>query len=405
MQLAEFETVLRRQGRSEKTVKAYLRFCHGFGKWLAATAGEDAVPKQALADEYLAYCRRRYRAATVHNIRQALAAWSKTFQPPGWWRNGPTAPSLPAELAPFMQWLEEKGKTPSTALAYARNVHRFHRWWERKETRPFSIDRWASWDVTAYHQHLQASGAKPATVNVHLAALSLYAKWAIETGRITANPVTEVGRLMLPGELGTPKWLSPLYEGRLTRELLARTQQQYAQPGAARKAQRDFALCLTMLDAGLRVSEVSQLRKQDLVNLQTPNEARVVVHFSKWGRSRNVPMTRRLIQALQKWLNQRGNVLSDYVFLSERNENMTSRAIQHRLAMWRQWAALPDWVTSHCLRHTFGHRLASQGESLDKIALLLGHMTKNGHPNLNMVAIYIRPSEQELREAIDRQGL
>ncbi len=53
-------------------------------------------------------------------------------------------------------------------------------------------------------------------------------------------------------------------------------------------------------------------------------------------------------------------------------------------------------VTPHMLRHTFGKMLVDTGESLDRVAALMGHA------NLNTKARYTIPSVQDLEHAVEK---
>lgn len=409
MRLVNFEAALRSQGRTDSTTKAYLRWCDEFGMWLSGTEGPEATPSEALAREFLSYCQihRKLSPATLNNVRQALASWSRVFEPPGWFYPEESAPTaLPPDLQQFSHWLRDKAKADRTVSAYIQRVRLFQAWYEEQFSTPFDPRAWVASDVTQYRKFLSDRGnngrpTKPSTVNLAISALSMYGTWAEQAGLITRSPVQEPGNLMVPGETGTPKWLPTKEDGRLHRELVRRTQIPYAQPGMLRLAVRDLALCLMMRDAGLRAGEVCSLRLQD-VDLTGQV---ITVWYGKWGRTRHVPMTKRLAQAVKAWLSVRGPISSEFLFLSERNLQLTPHGIQHRAAKWRKWADLPEWFTPHSLRHTFAHALVQDDVDLIRVATLLGHMRQDGKPNLDMVAVYNQPSQAELREAIDRSGL
>ena len=59
-------------------------------------------------------------------------------------------------------------------------------------------------------------------------------------------------------------------------------------------------------------------------------------------------------------------------------------------------------VTPHRLRHTFCHNLVAAGVSLDVVAMLAGHITATGQPNIKTTVIYTTPGEQDLRFAVER---
>ena len=59
-------------------------------------------------------------------------------------------------------------------------------------------------------------------------------------------------------------------------------------------------------------------------------------------------------------------------------------------------------VTPHRLRHTFCHNFVVAGVSLDVVAMLAGHITTTGQPNIKTTVIYTTAGEQDLRSAVER---
>lgn len=397
MRLEDFDTVLRSRGRTDSTTKAYLRWCDEFGKWLTTTRGSQVSPTEELAKAFLSECEvhRELRPATLNNVRQALAAWSRVFQAPGWFRRQESAPAtLPPNLHHFQKWLRKGAKAERTVTAYIQRVRLFEAWYEAELGIPFDLTAWVSSDVMAYREFLLDRGnnglpMKPSTINLAMSALSMYGIWAAKSGLIDQSPVPDPGNLMVSGEFNdAPRWLTSSEDERLYQVLAVRTQIKGETPGALMLAARDLALYLVMRDAGLRAGEVCGLRQHDV----TLSDQRISVQYGKWNRTRRIAMTNRLAAALQAWQSARSSVASEYLFLSERNEQLTPHAIQHRAAKWREWADLPSWFTPHTLRHTFAHGLTHNGVDLVQVATLLGLMRRDGTPNLDMVAIYKRPS-------------
>lgn len=406
MRLAELESRLASQGRTKSTINAYRRWLADFGVWLIQTEGDDGRPTEALAKEFLAHAAtvKGYSPDTIRNMRQGLSYWSKAFVPPGWDLDDDEKPSAKTELAPdleaFGQWLKSQNKADKTVRAYIQRVQQFQKWWTEREGTAFDLSAWAPWDMSAYQAHLKEQ-VSPNTLNLAIAALSQYGTWAVRAGHLPKNPVVEPGQLMVPGAMGQPKWLSRTDDGRLVRELLRRTQTDYKDaPWKRFLAVRDYAMCLAMRDAGLRISEVYNLKLEN-VDL----EAKLIaVRFSKWNRTRQVPMTKRLTEALSQWLQIRGDLPSPYVFVSQHHDQVKERTVQTRASEWKQWVNLPDWFTAHSLRHTYGKWLSDEGTDPTKIAMLMGHLKKDGRPHLDMVAVYTQPSQVELQEAINKTG-
>jgi site-specific recombinase XerD len=140
--------------------------------------------------------------------------------------------------------------------------------------------------------------------------------------------------------------------------------------------QRDYTLLLLAVQTGLRVSELTGLRRQDV-------ELGVGAHVRCLGKGRKercTPITKTTAGAVRVWMRTQGG----------RNDEslLPSRGADHRLtrgAVWRIVAnhaatasrSCPSLsakhVTPHVLRHTAAMTLLHAGVDLATIALWLGH--------------------------------
>lgn len=135
---------------------------------------------------------------------------------------------------------------------------------------------------------------------------------------------------------------------------------------------RDKAIFETVYGAGLRVSEVSKLRVQDIDS----SGMRLFVHQGKGGRDRFTLLSQRNLDLLREyWKQYRPNHPEGYLFYSrsKRNSPMTSRAIQDAFNKYLKLAKLPNSFTVHTLRHCFATHLLESGVEIYRIKELLGH--------------------------------
>ena len=58
-------------------------------------------------------------------------------------------------------------------------------------------------------------------------------------------------------------------------------------------------------------------------------------------------------------------------------------------------------VTPHMLRHTFAHSLATGGMDIEAIARLMGHIKKNGQPNIAQTIRYTMRSNSEIYDEME----
>jgi integrase len=120
---------------------------------------------------------------------------------------------------------------------------------------------------------------------------------------------------------------------------------------------------------GLRASEVTGLRWSDL-DLFTGT---IYCRRAKGSRSSLHPMKPDEVAALEKLLRNRESQASDYVFQSERAEQMSRSAFWRVVSLAGNRAGLPVKAYAHQLRHACGYYLANKGCDLRLIQDYLGH--------------------------------
>jgi integrase len=173
----------------------------------------------------------------------------------------------------------------------------------------------------------------------------------------------------------------------------------------ALRTQRDRAIVLAMLLAGLRRCEVLGLRLQDI----NPGEQRLFVASGKGGRERIVPVSGRFFEALGEYLDAERppGVLTDACFVvlkgPRRGLPLTAAGLDEVIDGVRSRAGLPR-LTCHMLRHTCLTRLREQGMSLEAL------QAQAGHASIDSTRIYLHLANDWLQgeylraaEAIEAQ--
>ncbi len=138
---------------------------------------------------------------------------------------------------------------------------------------------------------------------------------------------------------------------------------------------RDRALLLLAIQTGLRVSEITALRREDLV-LGTGAHVRC---RGKGRKERCTPLTRQLARILAAWLAEPTRRATDLVFTNARGTRLSTDGVQYLLAKHLAIARPrcpslgPKVVSPHVLRHTAAMELLQAGVDRSVIALWLGH--------------------------------
>ena len=299
-------------------------------------------------------------------------------------------------LSSFERHLEEQDRASLTIRGYMTDLRQFLRWFEQTNTEAFSLSAVISSDIREYRQFLNVvQRRKPATVNRHLAALSALMTWAKRTGQIEHDPAEGVRGV--PQVPQGPRSLDKKEQYALQRAIekdlqLARLRY----PKRWRTHQRDASLTVFLLHTGLRLSEVLSLQLDDLQI--TDRKGQLIVRRGKGGKSRTIPLNAQARKALQEWLEVRPESTGSFLWTGLENELMqalSSRSVQRALLRLGQAAGL-ERLTPHVLRHSFAKNLVDAGIGLEKVAALLGHS------NLNTTRIYVRPSQKDLEQAVER---
>ncbi|RLM20431.1 integrase [Brenneria alni] len=138
---------------------------------------------------------------------------------------------------------------------------------------------------------------------------------------------------------------------------------------------RDHALLLLTLQTGLRLSEVTALKRQDAT---FGTGARVEV-LGKGRKQRAIPLCKPVAAVLQAWLDETGVAQDRFVFPSMRGGQLSADAVAHLLqkhlvTATENCSSLKNkHITFHCLRHTTAMDLLHAGVETSVIALWLGH--------------------------------
>jgi site-specific recombinase XerD len=138
---------------------------------------------------------------------------------------------------------------------------------------------------------------------------------------------------------------------------------------------RDKALLLVAVQTGLRNSEITSLRQQD-VDFGTGAHVRCL---GKGRKMRCTPLRPDVAAVLKEWLSQQGAKPDNPVFPSSNGGCLSADAFQRlvsrHIATARRTcpSLVPKTVTPHTLRHAAAMALLRRGVDLSVIALWLGH--------------------------------
>jgi integrase/recombinase XerD len=138
---------------------------------------------------------------------------------------------------------------------------------------------------------------------------------------------------------------------------------------------RDHAMLAVAVQTGLRVSELTGLRNQDV-------ELRTGAHVRCWGKGRKeraTPLRPGTVSVLRAWMKERAGDPDDPLFPTRRGTRLSTDAVEALVekhgttAASRQPSLRDKNVTPHVLRHSCAMALRRGGVDRAVIALWLGH--------------------------------
>jgi site-specific recombinase XerD len=159
-------------------------------------------------------------------------------------------------------------------------------------------------------------------------------------------------------------------------------------------ALRNRAILETFFSTGMRISELVNLKKDQINNLGN------IFIRGKGKKERFVYLTGRAQEHIKKYLAARGESESPFLFLPLRGKNIHKKDrrispnyLEEKLKQYRGLLGLNILVSPHGIRRAFATYLAEQGASPTAIQILLGH------ESLDTTTRYIKASDHYAEES------
>lgn len=206
-------------------------------------------------------------------------------------------------------------------------------------------------------------GLSPNTINWDLIHFCQFCGFLDEGGYAIPRAVLRLKKLDVPKRLPRPLPGNDVFALEQTiLEALTGDQRWYRDVNAI----RDLAWFYLLWHCGLRVSEVCELRLQD-IDLEN---GKLFVSNSKERKDRVIYMSQVVLAALRAHLASSSDKVTSYVFeIDERA--MHVRTVQRRLNIYGRRCGVK--VSPHRLRHTFASQMLNAGMPVTSLQRYLGH--------------------------------
>jgi integrase/recombinase XerD len=292
--------------------------------------------------------------------------------------------ALVEDIQAFRNYIRaERGLADNTLLAYGRDLDRYAQWIAGDGLPDYLHPSLR--DLSHYLEFLRAEGLAPPSVARHLVALKMFYRFLRLEERTDQNTVELLNSPALWERI--PHVLSPESVTKLLEEPRA----------LDRYYLRDRAILETLYATGCRVSEVVDLKMEDL-----HLDSGFCKCFGKGGKQRIVPLGRHALDALRAYFEgQRPRLTrtatdAPWVFVSRGGKGLTRELVWMLVKKYARRAGLTGKISPHTLRHSFATHLLAGGADLRAVQELLGHA------NITTTQHYTHVDRARLR-AIHRQ--
>jgi site-specific recombinase XerD len=293
--------------------------------------------------------------------------------------------SIQGELVDLIQdFLISKeigGKTKATLDFYRSNLHRFL-WWLENQHISTTLKSFDSTTIRQFLHYLKTQkhrfGNKSispsrlvsrSTVDAYWRTFQSFGSWLVNQGKLRASPIKQVEK---PGQ---SKVVVPDIPKNTIIAMLDKCNESFT-------GRRNKAILLVFLDTGIRLSEMSQIKIQDLD--MTTGLIKVMGKGQKERIVRISPITREILSAYLKI--RQGK--STFLWENEYGKSLGKHGIKNMIRKFK--AMNPNIkISPHVFRHTFAVNLLRAGGDIYSL------QTLGGWEDLAMPKMYSQSVQQE----------
>lgn len=306
-------------------------------------------------------------------------------------REQKTATKIGPLAEEFLRSLVARGCSAYTERNYRQALIQFTAWiTQLRGTMPDWTDLRRD-DFRYFLRFLGRSKLSRAAIQLRFSALRSFYKYLVREGVLSASPVRNISLPRL--EKRNPMFLT-----------VKQFKDLAAAPGKEMKAVaenkdfdasiyfRDAAILEVIYSCGLRISELCQLRAEDI---DWPEE--MVRVRGKGKKERMVPIGLPALDAIKTYWERAcyspDALMPVFCANTKRIHPLSPRTVQLRLKTYLRLAGLDPKLTPHKLRHSFATHILDAGADLRSVQELLGHA------HLVTTQVYTHITTERLKKA------
>lgn len=248
----------------------------------------------------------------------------------------------------FLDFLKSKKHSSATILAYGKDIDQLSSFLEELEKQ--NIHEVSKEDIQAFLGKLSDKGYTPKSLSRKLNSTRTFYRFLKVNEYVTDDPSLLVSHPQY--ELAAPRILKPT-EYRALRD-------------AARNDARMYAIIELLLQTGIRIGELADIRMADV------KEDALHIRPHEKHSERDVPMNKSAKEALERYLKIRPQIQDDHVFVTKSGKPFLVRNIRTAIERYFRIAGIENAKVND-LRHTFVAHHLKHGVSLVLLSKILGH--------------------------------
>lgn len=260
-------------------------------------------------------------------------------------------------IAKYIEDLNKRNLSINTKDSYARDLNKFSQFLMTKGINIEEVDEIA---IMAFIQHIKNLGMSNSSILRYSVSIKGFYRYLLKNDIIIRDPTIRYDNIKAKKK-SIPKTLTVEEISRLLD----------APDTTLNKGKRDKAMLEIMYAAGLKVSELINLRMDD-INLKL---AYLTCRDNK-KKERIIPLGSYAIKCLNEYFSIRNeiNIYNlDNVFLNLRGTEMTRQGFWKILKSYVKPANIDKAIYPNIIRHSFAVHLLENGADLKSVQELLGH--------------------------------
>ena len=251
----------------------------------------------------------------------------------------------------FVKYLEDAGRSSATVIAYQKDIEQLIEHLFKKGVNLVTEIETAH--LEEFMKKLSDNDYTAKSISRKTNSTKTFFRFLNSQGYINVNVADQVRHPKI--EARAPRILSRLEYGALR--------------DAARTDARTYAIVEILLQTGLRISELAQIKMEDL-NLG--GHGSLVIPKRIGHENRVIPLNQAAVDAIEDYLTIRPTKADDYLFITKTGRPLLIRNIRATIDRFFKLAEIENAKVND-LRHTFvAHHLA-HGTSLLTVSKIAGH--------------------------------